>query len=185
VRSPLTDGRKEAVVAALRHEALPCPARKLELVVSVPERLPDFELNLNTGEHEHHVDLAPDRASAFWFAIDASIARVAGVPLLGPAADEVVPALPRTVVHRALQAAIRWQLDNRVPPDDLVLNACRARRFLDEGVWSSKLAAADWALAQLPSADVVRAALAERRGDKRALPPEAAASFAAALLDLS
>jgi hypothetical protein len=153
--------------------------------VSVPERLPDFELNLNTGEREFHVDFAPEPASAFWFVIDASIARVAAVPLLGPAADEMIPELPRPVVERALQAAIRWQLDNRVSSDDLVLNACRARRFLNEGVWTSKVAAAEWALKNLPSPGVVRAALDERGGTHGALQPEAAASFAAVLFDLS
>lgn len=172
---------KEAVVAACRHEALPCPARKLELVVSVSERLPDFELNLNTGEHEHLVDFVPDRASAFWFAIDASIARVAGVPLLGPSADEVIPELPRTVVEQALQAAIRWQIDHGLPADDVVLNACRTRRFLDEGVWSSKAEAGEWALTRLPDRGVVEAALALRRREPGAeLSPRAAAAFARA-----
>jgi hypothetical protein len=185
VERSLSVEQKEALVASCRHEALHCPARKLELVVSVPERLPDFELNLNTGELEFHVDFAPEPSSAFWFVIDASIARVAAVPLLGPAAEEVIPELPRPVVEQALRAAIRWQLDNRVPPDDLVLNACRAHRFLNEGVWTSKLAAADWALTNLPSPDVVRAALAERSGTHGALHPRAAASFAAALFDLS
>ncbi|MFC5942657.1 hypothetical protein ACFPZ4_14380, partial [Micromonospora harpali] len=51
----LPAGRKRELVARLRHEALPCPARGLELVVyrrdvarsGTPE--PGFEVELNTG----------------------------------------------------------------------------------------------------------------------------------------
>ena len=46
---------KESIVAALRHESLPCPARGLELVVYRTEVAgaatsdPGFEVELNTG----------------------------------------------------------------------------------------------------------------------------------------
>jgi predicted nucleotidyltransferase len=179
VRGALSPQRKRAVVEAVGHDALPCPARKLELVVSVPERLPDFELNLNSGEHEHTVEVRPEAASAFWFALDVSIARVSGVPLSGPPAADAFPELARDLVERAVAAAIRWQIANRVPADDLVLNACRARRFLDEGVWSSKLEAGRWARRRLGQADVVEAALAVRRGEPDArLEWDAAVTFA-------
>lgn len=186
VRAPLTRVAKEAIVAAVGHQALACPARKLELVVSVPDRLPDFELNLNTGAHEHHVQFEPEASSAFWFAIDASIARAAGVPLVGPPPAAVVPALPRPLVERALRAAIRWQVENRVAADDLVLNACRARRYMAEGVWSSKPDAGAWALERLPAGDrdVVAATLALRRrgSEGAALDEHDAAAFATQLL---
>jgi Domain of unknown function (DUF4111) len=62
-----------------------------------------------------------------------------------------------------------------------VLNAARSRRFLDEGVWSSKAEAGTWALDRLPERDVVEAALALRRRDPgAALSREAAAAFARA-----
>ena len=184
VRTALSFGLKESIVAALRHEAFPCPARKLELVVSVPERLPDFELNLNSGEGEHHVELSPERVSAFWFTIDASIVRGQGLPLVGPPAVEVVPELPREQVQQAIRAAIRWQIDNRLPADDLVLNACRSRRYLDESVWSSKEAAGEWARSRLAAGEIVEDALALRRGDAGAdLGFERAAAFAASVLD--
>jgi predicted nucleotidyltransferase len=181
VRRRLGVGEKEAVVAACRHEALPCPARKVELVVSVPERIPAFELNLNSGEVEHRVDLDPSPASEHWFAIDASIARQAGVPLLGPPAAEAFPELPPAVVAEALRSSITWQLEHRLPPDDLVLNAARTRRFLDEGVWSSKVETGEWALRRLPDREVVEAALALRRREPDAeLSHDAAAAYARA-----
>jgi Domain of unknown function (DUF4111)/Nucleotidyltransferase domain len=182
VRRPLSVVEKEAVVATCRHEALPCRARKLELVVSVPDRIPDFELNLNSGAGEHHVDLDALRASDHWYVIDAAIARAAGVPVVGPPPGEVFPELPRVMVVSALRASIRWQVEHELPPDDIVLNAARTRRFLDEGVWSSKAEAGEWALARLPDREVVEAALALRRGEPGAdLSRESAGAFAAAL----
>src|SRR3954464_12036979 len=55
VAGGLPDALKHRLVDALRHEALPCPAIGLELVVypratvELPTALPGFELNLNTG----------------------------------------------------------------------------------------------------------------------------------------
>src|SRR3954465_7470222 len=56
-RGALTPETKQAVVERGRHEALPCPARGLELVVyplataRAGDDEPGFELNLNTGAH--------------------------------------------------------------------------------------------------------------------------------------
>ena len=65
VRDAASRALKEGLVAALRHEVLPCPARGLELVVyrEAVVRAPAldalFELNLNTGA----VDALPRRLS--------------------------------------------------------------------------------------------------------------------------
>jgi hypothetical protein len=54
-RGPVTRSEKRAIVAALRHEALPCPARGLEFVLypeetaRIPTNEAGFVLNLNTG----------------------------------------------------------------------------------------------------------------------------------------
>ena len=75
----------------------------------------------------------------------------------------------RLTADGEIRDAIGWQVDHGVPADDLVLNAVRARRFLDEGVWSSKAAAAAWARARLPRGDLVDAALAMRRAEAGAV----------------
>src|SRR3954468_14204322 len=55
VAGALPEAVKQRLVEALRHDALPCPAIGLELVVypratvERPTALPGFELNLNTG----------------------------------------------------------------------------------------------------------------------------------------
>ncbi|MGY0008193.1 nucleotidyltransferase domain-containing protein, partial [Micromonospora sp. I033] len=100
VAGPVADAAKRALVDRLRHEALPCPARGLELVVyrrdvagaGGPE--PGFEVELNTGAtmpFRATYDPA-DRPAAdgrFWYALDRSILRQSGLALLGPPAAEV------------------------------------------------------------------------------------------------
>ncbi|WP_238433417.1 hypothetical protein [Micromonospora tarensis] len=97
---PLTEAAKVALVARLRHEALPCPARGLELVgydravaaSGTPE--PGFEVELNTGSampFRRTLDPA-DRPAAdgrFWYGLDRSILHQSGRALLGPPAGEV------------------------------------------------------------------------------------------------
>jgi predicted nucleotidyltransferase len=66
VREPLAEGAAAEILAAVGHDALPAPARKLELVVYTEEAArsqsvePSFELNLNTGPGELRVDLAAE-----------------------------------------------------------------------------------------------------------------------------
>lgn len=180
----LSEEEKREVVARVRHEALPCPVRKLELVVyrrGVPP--PAFELNLNTGARELHVAFAATEEEArFWFVVDVAIGREHGVPLVGPPPRELLPALPRWRVLAALRESIGWALEH-APSDDLVLNAARAWRFAEEGVWSSKDDAGVWALERAPRSDVVTRALALRRGEQASAPRLAdAVAFARATL---
>jgi predicted nucleotidyltransferase len=65
---PSSQAEKEAIAEVA--ESLPCPARKLELVVYArgAER---HELNVNTGELVH---FDPDDDPGFWFVIDRAIA---------------------------------------------------------------------------------------------------------------
>ncbi len=82
-RGRLADEAKLEIVRALRHEALPCPARGLELVVypesTVREATPDagYELNLNTGRSmPFHLSLSPgDGEAEHWYGIDRAIVR--------------------------------------------------------------------------------------------------------------
>jgi Domain of unknown function (DUF4111)/Nucleotidyltransferase domain len=174
---------KEAVVAACRHEALGCPARKLELVLYAQGRMPAFELNLNTGAGEPlHAGFDPSAEPAFWFVLDLAIAHANAEALAGPPPAEVLPGVARGELEAAVRESLQWFLAHDAPPDDLVLNAARTRRFLDEGVWSSKVEAGEWALRRLPDREVVEAALAIRRREPAAeLSREAAATFARAI----
>jgi hypothetical protein len=178
VRSPLTRAAKEAIVAALRHEALPCPARGLELVVY---RLgaSEFELNLNTGGRmPFRVDYEPDPSESHWFAIDRAILQGRGIPIVGPPPGEVFDVLPREELLPIVAQSLRWHLGGEAQPDDAVLNACRSLRYARTGEWTSKADAGRWALEHVDDADVVRSALGGAPVD-----PGRAAAFVADVLD--
>jgi predicted nucleotidyltransferase len=129
-----TQAEKEALAAAA--ESLPCPARKLELVVYARDALERHELNVNTGELVH---FSPDDDPAFWFVLDRSIAEQHAIPLLGPPWAEVFPPVPREDVLAALDRAVSfdgWDDAN------MRLASARAQIWRETGRWVSKQEAA-------------------------------------------
>jgi predicted nucleotidyltransferase len=100
---PPSQAEKEALASAA--ESLPCPARKLELVVYArgAER---HALNVNTGELVH---FEPDEDPAFWFVLDRAIAEQHSIPLLGPAWEDSFEPVPRDDVFKALDEAEAFQ----------------------------------------------------------------------------
>jgi predicted nucleotidyltransferase len=135
---PLGAEEKRALADAA--EALPCQARKLELVV-YPLGSERHEINLNTGE-KVSFDAAAD--PAFWFVLDRAIAQEHAVPLLGPPWSEVFEPVAREQVLAALDEALDWQEREEPIGRSSVLNACRAWMWLETGIWGSKPEAAAW-----------------------------------------
>jgi predicted nucleotidyltransferase len=153
VREPLARDAVDEVVAAVRHEALPCPARKLELVVYTenaarnPSPQADFELNLNTGADEpFRLDTTPQPGESHWFVIDRSILAATGVTLDGPPARAVFKAPTREDLIPLLAEVLRWYRDHDPTSEDAGLNAGRSLRFAREGIWVPKTAAAPYSL---------------------------------------
>jgi hypothetical protein len=148
VAGPLDAPTKQALVDALRHDALPCPARGLELVVYPLATArsgggePGFELNLNTGAHmDFRADFEPGDIEGFWFAIDRSIVREHGIPVHGPPADELIAEIPRESLP-LLAESVQWHRDSATPTaSDVILNTARTQHFVDTGHWISKPAA--------------------------------------------
>jgi Nucleotidyltransferase domain len=165
VRRPLAQEAAAEILAAVGHEALPCPARKLELVVYTeaaarsPSVEPNFELNLDTGPGELRVDLAPQSGEEHWFAIDRSILSSHGVAIVGPPAGEVFASPTREDLLPVLAQGLLWFRDNEPDSMDAVLNAARALRFARNGVWVPKTAVRQWAETAPP--DVLDLAIAE------------------------
>ncbi|MFG3698402.1 nucleotidyltransferase domain-containing protein [Micromonospora sp. NPDC047620] len=150
--------RRHELVARLRHEALPCPARGLEMVVyrravaasGTPE--PGFEVELNTGARMafRATWAAAERAAEdglFWYGLDRSILHQCGHALLGPPAAETFADLSPADLRRLLTDALRWWLALPTPPgdgpapgaEDAVLGACRSLVKVRHGVWLSKV----------------------------------------------
>lgn len=184
----LDDGRKHDLVARLRHEALPCPARGLELVVyrrevaasGTPE--PGFEVELNTGAGmPFRATYAPaDRPAAdgrFWYGLDRSILHQTGLALTGPPAAEAFADLSPADLREQLVAALTWWIAQPGPgTGDAVLGACRSLVKVRYGTWLSKADAGRRLLdAGYPSADVIRRAVEARRGGPAPGGPEARA----------
>ena len=154
---------REAIVAALEHEALPVPARGLELVLYAQQDLGEaaYQLNLNTGPRmDRHVSFDPDGDPRFWFVIDLAIGREHGQPLTGPPASNVFPALPRPLIAASLREALAFFAADDPSGVQVVLAACRAWAWAVEGAWYSKGEAARWAHARLDDPAPVLAAAA-------------------------
>ena len=188
VRSPATPMLKEEIVAAIRHETLAVPARGLEFVLyrlavaREPTIAAAFELNLNTGAGmSFRADFEPRGIESHWFPVDRSILAEHGVTVVGPPAADVFAPIPRQMLLPVILESMRWHARNTGPGDDAVLNACRSLRFALDGVWSSKPEAGQWALDRVPEPDVVRAALAVRRGAAGLDPAAGAAIVDAAI----
>lgn len=138
------------IAARCSHAALPCPARKLELVVYTPEQVSEpsrdqrWELNLNTGAEEQHVGTDPDAEPWFWFVLDLALAREHGVALHGPPPAEVIGPAPREVVLAAQADAVAWYAHNE-PGEGALLAAARAWLYAEEGRFAGKREALQWA----------------------------------------
>ena len=162
-----------ALVGALRHEELLCPARRLEFVVYAEHAVriatpaAAFELNLNTGRdlEETHVSLDPAEEPRHWFVLDRAFVRDHGRALFGPPPAEVFTRLDAMWVTSALGESVAWfRNEPTAPLDDAVLAGCRAWRWVDERTLSGKLAAGEWALGREGDDELVRTALTARRG---------------------
>jgi hypothetical protein len=141
----------ERLVAPIRHSELPCPARKLELVVyradqaAAPTRHLKFELDLNTGPNDDRLLTELGGEPAHWYLIDLAIARRHGIPLSGPPPRELIGEPPRGDLLEALGAGTRWAEEHEPDAPNTILNAARAERFAECGDWLSKSDAAVWA----------------------------------------
>ncbi len=161
-RGPLSRSTKEALVAALRHEALPCPARGLELVVYARGR-PLPELNLNSGARmDFLATFEPGEDSPHWFVLDRAILGQRGLVLTGPPPSQAFPPPAEEEILEALAVGLRWYRERpEAPRDDAALNAVRSRAYLETGRWASKAEAVALLL------DEVSAAVESRRRQRR------------------
>jgi hypothetical protein len=169
VRRALTDVEAEKIVARLRHDVFPCPARGIDLVVyttasaATPTTEPGFELNLNTGARwTFRVDRRPQPGERHWFAIDRSVLAEHGLALVGPSPAEIFAPVPKEALRPLLAEVLRWYLREEPESEDAVLNAGRSLRFARGGVWLPKPALRSWAAAQPgTNAEILHRSIAE------------------------
>jgi hypothetical protein len=169
VTGPLLREQKDRIVRALAHPGLPCPVRKLELVVyraeavSGPSPSLQWELNLNTGPAAGvRARFDPSTEPGHWFVLDVAMAGRLARSLFGPPPHVVFGELSRDRVLRALLGSIRWHVQNDHQGVQAVLNACRAWRWVQDATWSPKPEAARWARVRTDDPAVIDAALSAR-----------------------
>ena len=173
IREPLSEEGAARLVAAFRHEAFPCPARGLELVVYTRESAasattdPGFELNLNTGARlTSRADREPQPGERHWFAVDRSVLAAHGIALRGPPAAEVFAPIAADDLRPVLADVLRWYEREAPESDDAVLNAGRSCRFARDGIWLPKPALHTWAAEeQGTNAEILARAIAELEAD--------------------
>jgi hypothetical protein len=153
----LGNDRRIAIVEQLDHEALPCPARRLELVVytcaavSSPSWPLPFELNFNTGsDTARYVSSDPAKEPNFWFVLDLAIGRECGRALNGPPPALLFAEIPREWQLGAIVESLQWHHEHQPRNPACVLNACRSWLYVETGRWASKPDAAAWVRAHKP-----------------------------------
>jgi nucleotidyltransferase-like protein len=132
----------ERVVATCGHETLPCPARKLELVVYElatlrrPDGRPRWSLNFNTGESERHVGFDSDREPAHWFVLDLAFARRHAQPLVGPPPGELIADPGDGAIAKAFEDMVDWYERNE--PEHAAVARRRAEHWRAAGRFIAK-----------------------------------------------
>jgi len=122
-----------------------------------------YELNLNTGGGVPFVLSFEPEGETHWYAVDRAVVRAHGVALAGPPPAHVFAQIPRNLLLERVIESVRWYAQHPwAGSDNAVLNACRAWRWAAEGVWSSKTAAGNWAIARADDGGIVEEAVGAR-----------------------
>lgn len=157
VDGALDEQLKLSVAECCSHRSLPCPARRLELVVISaaaarrPGSAPGWELNLNTGAGEdNHLGLDPTNEPTHWLVLDLAIAHERGVCLVGPPARELIGAPDAADVRAARSDVVAWYAGNETGAE-MVTAACRAWHWLETGTFAARSEALRWATVRLGS----------------------------------
>jgi hypothetical protein len=171
----LSDHERNEVAEKLSSESLPCPARGLELHVvdggtleELVEAPPPFELHIATAADR--VVAGSGQGGDPDLMMHYAVLHERGATMAGPPASEIFPGVSGATLVQEFAGELRWALKHASPAYQ-VLNACRAWRFLDEGVLTSKLAGAAWARERVEDPALIDSAIEHRRAESDAQPP--------------
>jgi hypothetical protein len=171
---PLTNDECDVLAEKLSSASLPCPAHGgLELHVvdrCIVEELvepPPFELHI--APIADRVVVGRGHSGDADLVMHYAVLRERGVTLTGPPASEIFPKVSTEKLVRAFAGELRWALEQPSPAYQ-VLNACRAWRFFEETILTSKLAGATWARERVEDPTLIDVALRHRRAESDAQP---------------
>lgn len=121
-----------------------------------------FELHVVVNADETRAVLGAGGGGDPDLVLHAEVCRRHGLAVHGPPASEVFAPVPPARLIRAIHEEVQWGLAHG-HLSYAVLNACRALRFVDDGVLCSKLDGGEWVLTRHPDESVVRQALVDQR----------------------
>jgi hypothetical protein len=166
---PLTIPERHAVARALSHARLPCPAAGLEfgLVTESSAKTltpaPLFEVDMSSGpERDDQVAFGSAGEGGTDYVMHFASCSDHGVVLHGTDPASMFVRIPRSYLLGAFHGELGWALEH-APLEYQVLNACRAWRYLDEGVLCSKIDGGQWARRRVQDPQIIDAALARQR----------------------
>lgn len=194
VERPLDGPEMDRLKLGLAHDALPCPAKGMDLIliarseVESPSDPPTLEYSMATG---HSWRLESERGAAYpelW--LHFAICRAHGIGLLGPTPSDLIAPVAEPIVRRELARVLTWQMANLLDPyhdpegTNSVLNGCRAWCLAETGVPCSKSQGGRWVLESKGDRALVRGALARKCGASVTEPTPAAAEIRAFLVEV-
>jgi predicted nucleotidyltransferase len=166
----LSSDAKALVASSLL--GLAAPARGLEFslltgkAAQKPVRKVPFELHVALEPEVHVVDGATHEGDED-LVLAIEICRRAGIALYGPPPEETFAPIPEEWLLDMCDRELAWIQDHlsRTPAESAVLQACRAWRYAEERVLSSKVESGRWALGRgVPEGEIIEAALARKLG---------------------
>ncbi|ASI90651.1 hypothetical protein [Vibrio mediterranei] len=145
VDQPLCDAQKQAIIEALSHSYLPCPATKLEFVVYHKAQLRTaqtlhYAINYNTGRtlKKDYVSFDHNNDPRHWFLLDIAMAGNWAITLFGESFNRIFPSIEPSLLLQAMHECLTWFNKHYPDSKDCYQCACRILSYLLRGVMVSK-----------------------------------------------
>ena len=174
LRDTPTTAQLSTLSVHLDNGGLPCPGKGLDLIafdgesVGATPPLPQAIFGFVTGP-TWRTELTGAEKSADLL-VDLFVLRHYGRTVFGPGPRQIIGSIDKGALRSVLADVVTWHRTRIHDPFHdptgafAVLNACRAWRFLAEGVMGSKTAGGQWVIARRGGMPVIEAALALRCG---------------------
>jgi predicted nucleotidyltransferase len=168
---PISSDTKADIASRLLELTPPAKGLEFSLLTAraaqEPARKVPFELHVAMEPEVHVVDGATHEGDED-LVLAIEICRRAGIALYGPPPEQSFAPIPEEWLLDMCDRELAWIQYHpaRTPAESSVLQACRAWRYAEERVLSSKVESGRWAIDRgVPERDLIEAALARTMGD--------------------
>lgn len=167
---------REGVARVLQESHGSSPGRGIEASVVRDEvtqaggRRTDFEVHVTTDPNDRKVVTGADDSGDPDLILHIAVCRQSAIAVLGPDAKMVFAGVDSTLVICQMIEELTWALAQG-SESYAVLNACRARFYLEHRMFCSKLEGGRWAQNQLDASGLIDRSLAAQEGRDDDQPP--------------